>query len=185
MNQADGLVQSCLHEGMFLTTQWNERAGPSQASTRQLRRRGGGNGLRHHQISRYPISFYENGMWFTFLVPPGPFIYVNHLYSTSIAPGTAPGLSGGVDVISFWGSWHRSFTSSSLDGGCSATPGCMSSTTIYTVHWQGGGARRKENYLVGIYCAVCPTYYSQIFISQWSEQIEFVCSSVDAMCAAA
>ena len=42
MNQADGLVQSCLHEGMFLTTQWNERAGPSQASTRQLRRRGGG-----------------------------------------------------------------------------------------------------------------------------------------------
>ena len=39
MNQADGLVQSCLHEGMFLTTQWNERAGPSQASTRQLRRR--------------------------------------------------------------------------------------------------------------------------------------------------
>ena len=39
MKQADGLVQSCLHEGMFLTTQWNERAGPSQASTRQLRRR--------------------------------------------------------------------------------------------------------------------------------------------------
>ena len=39
MNQADGLVQSCLHEGMFLTTQWNERAGPNQASTRQLRRR--------------------------------------------------------------------------------------------------------------------------------------------------
>ena len=38
MKQADGLVQSCLHEGMFLTTQWNERAGPSQASTRQLRR---------------------------------------------------------------------------------------------------------------------------------------------------
>ena len=38
MKQADGLVQSFLHEGMFLTTQWNERAGPSQASTRQLRR---------------------------------------------------------------------------------------------------------------------------------------------------
>ena len=33
-------------------------------------------------------------MWFTFLVPPGPFIYVNHLYSTSIAPGPAPCLSG-------------------------------------------------------------------------------------------
>ncbi len=48
-----------------------------------------------------------------------------------------------------------------------------------------GGARRKENYLVGIYCTVCPTYYRQIFISQWSEQIEFVCSSVDAMCDAA
>ena len=120
MKQADGLVQSCLHEGMFLTTQWNERAGPSQA--RVLGNcggggGGGGNGLRHHQISRYPISFYENGMWFTFLVPPGPFIYVNHLYSTSIAPGPAPCLSGGVDVISFWGSWHRSFTSSSSDGG--------------------------------------------------------------------
>jgi hypothetical protein len=36
MKQADGLVQSCLHEGMFLTTQWNERAGPSQASTLRL-----------------------------------------------------------------------------------------------------------------------------------------------------
>ena len=39
MKQGDGLVQSCLHEGMFLTTQWNERARLSQSSTRQLRRR--------------------------------------------------------------------------------------------------------------------------------------------------
>ena len=130
-------------------------------------RRGGGNGLRHHQISRYPISFYENGMWFTFLVPPGPFIYVNHLIVQT--PSIAPSRSR-VDVISFWGSWHRSFTSSSLDRGWVPRLAVWVLPYCTTVQWLSG-ARRKENYLVGIYCAVCPTlqpdFYLSMVVADW------------------